>query len=107
MKKYVMLVALLVLAAALCVSAQAEVYSGQVSPMDLLQKLTDLLDFLLPHYQEEGKHRLVVAVGCTGGAHRSVAIAEAIGAHLTGNGYHVDVNHRDLVLEQAHWKAGS
>ena len=72
-----------------------------------MARVTDLLDFLLPHYQEEGKHRLVVAIGCTGGAHRSVAIAEAIGAHLTGNGYHVDVNHRDLVLEQAHWKAGS
>ena len=72
-----------------------------------MAKVTDLIDFLLPHYQEEGKHRLVIAVGCTGGAHRSVAIAEAIGAHLTQTGFHVDINHRDLLIEQAHWKAGN
>lgn len=48
----------------------------------------------------------MIAVGCTGGAHRSVAIAEAIGAFLRGKGWQVDVNHRDLELEQARWKAG-
>lgn len=69
-----------------------------------MAKTTDMLDFLLPHYEEEGKHRLVIAIGCTGGAHRSVAIAEAISAHLMNIGYRVDVNHRDLDLEQAHWK---
>ncbi|MDO4483218.1 MAG: RNase adapter RapZ [Clostridia bacterium] len=70
---------------------------------EFMQKATDMLDFLLPHYQEEGKHRLVIAVGCTGGAHRSVAIAEAIGRHLRDNGYQVDVNHRDLEMEKASW----
>jgi Predicted P-loop-containing kinase len=69
-----------------------------------MEKTTDMLDFLLPHYEEEGKSRLVIAIGCTGGAHRSVAIAESIAEHLRETGYRVDVNHRDLDLEQAHWK---
>lgn len=70
-----------------------------------MTRAKDMLDFLIPHYVEEGKHRLMIAIGCTGGAHRSVAIAEAIGAHLRANGNKVDVNHRDIDLEQAHWKA--
>ena len=72
-----------------------------------VEKLRDMLSFLIPHYQEEGKHRLVIAIGCTGGAHRSVAIAEDTAKFLRDNGYQVDVNHRDLELEQAHWKAGT
>ena len=68
-----------------------------------MDKIHDMLDFLLPSYQEEGKHHLVIAIGCTGGAHRSVAITEAISAHLREKGYRVDVNHRDIALEQAHW----
>ena len=70
---------------------------------EFLVKIKDMLDFLLPRYQEEGKHRLVIAIGCTGGAHRSVAIAENIAAYLRDNAFRVDVNHRDLDLEQAHW----
>lgn len=69
-----------------------------------LEKTVDLLTFLLPHYQAEGKHRFVIAVGCTGGAHRSVAIAEEIARIFREQGYRIDVNHRDLDLEQAHWK---
>ena len=70
-----------------------------------MKKSMDMLTFLLPHYIAEGKHRLVIAIGCTGGAHRSVAIAEYIGKELTEMGNRVYVNHRDLTLEQAHWKA--
>ena len=70
---------------------------------EFMQKYTELLDFLIPHYREEGKHRLVIAVGCTGGAHRSVAIAEAIGAWLKGKGLPTEINHRDLMIEQARW----
>jgi UPF0042 nucleotide-binding protein len=70
---------------------------------EFLAKTMDMLNFLLPHYQEEGKHRLVVAIGCTGGAHRSVAIAEELAVRLRSQGFRVDVNHRDLDLEQAHW----
>lgn len=70
---------------------------------EFVRKTEDLLDFLLPHYREEGKRRLVIAVGCTGGAHRSVAIAEALGAYLASKGNHVEITHRDLDIEQAHW----
>ena len=64
---------------------------------------TGLLAFLIPCYREEGKHRLVIAVGCTGGVHRSVTIAEAIGAFLQEMGLPTEINHRDLLLEQARW----
>ena len=72
---------------------------------EFMEKWKDLLAFLIPHYREEGKHRLVIAVGCTGGAHRSVAIAEAIGDYLRSIGLFTEVNHRDLLLEQARWSA--
>lgn len=73
--------------------------------MEFVAKMEDLLLFLLPHYQEEGKHRLSIAIGCTGGAHRSVAIAERLGEFLRAKGYQVTVTHRDLALEQAYWKS--
>ena len=72
---------------------------------EFVTKMEDLLAFLLPHYQEEGKHRLSIAIGCTGGAHRSVAIAERLGEFLREKGYQATVTHRDLTLEQAHWKS--
>ena len=70
---------------------------------EFLDRWQDMLKFLIPHYQDEGKHRLVIAVGCTGGAHRSVAIAEAVGAFLREMGLPTEVSHRDLQLEQARW----
>lgn len=70
---------------------------------EFMKKYRDLLDFLIPHYREEGKRRLVIAVGCTGGAHRSVAIAEAIGGFLREQGLPTEINHRDLIIEQARW----
>jgi len=70
---------------------------------EFLAKCMDMLSFLLPHYVDEGKHRLVIAIGCTGGAHRSVAIAEYLCEQLKAQGKHVSVTHRDLAIEQAHW----
>ena len=70
---------------------------------EFMQKYTELLDFLIPHYREEGKRRLVIAIGCTGGAHRSVAIAEAIAQYLKEKGLPTEINHRDLLMEQARW----
>ena len=70
---------------------------------EFMEKWKDLLSFLIPHYKEEGKHRLVIAIGCTGGAHRSVAIAEAIGQHLREQGLPTEIDHRDLLLEQSRW----
>lgn len=62
----------------------------------LLDKITDLIDFLLPFYQREGKSQLVIAFGCTGGKHRSVTFAEELGAHLLKNSTNVTVSHRDI-----------
>ena len=62
-----------------------------------LKKLTDLFDFLLPNYILEGKTQLVVAVGCTGGKHRSVTIANVLYQHVSQNeSYGVRIEHRDI-----------
>jgi len=63
----------------------------------LLDKIKDLLTFLIPHYITEGKSQLVIAVGCTGGHHRSVVFAEQIFKHLTENGYSPSISHRDII----------
>ncbi|MET3697529.1 UPF0042 nucleotide-binding protein [Bacillus oleivorans] len=60
-----------------------------------LEKVTDLLSFMLPHYKREGKRQLVVAIGCTGGQHRSVALAETIAHHFEKD-YETKVTHRDI-----------
>jgi len=72
---------------------------------EFMQKWMDMLNFLIPCYREEGKHRLVIAVGCTGGVHRSVTIAEAIGKALREEGLPTEISHRDLLLEQARWNS--
>jgi RNase adapter protein RapZ len=60
-----------------------------------LEKVTDLLSFMLPHYKREGKAQLVIAIGCTGGQHRSVALAEAIG-HFYEKDFNTQISHRDI-----------
>lgn len=62
----------------------------------LLEKLLDLLSFLLPRYMEEGRHLLNISVGCTGGRHRSVAMAKAIADALEEQGHSVNLLHRDM-----------
>lgn len=61
-----------------------------------LEKVTDLLDFLIPEYEVEGKSYLTIGIGCTGGRHRSVAMAEAIAAHLRAHDVDTAVHHRDM-----------
>jgi UPF0042 nucleotide-binding protein len=63
---------------------------------EFLDKTTDMLKFLLPHYIKEGKSYLTVAFGCTGGQHRSVFIAEEMKKRLTAAGYRVKTAHRDM-----------
>ena len=79
---------------------------GHPVTQEFLVKCMDMLAFLLPNYVNEGKHRLVIAIGCTGGAHRSVAIAEYICQELQNLGQRATVTHRDLAIEQAHWAGG-
>ena len=62
----------------------------------LLEKLTDLIDYLIPLYEKEGKAQLVIAFGCTGGKHRSVTFAEAVAKHLTDSGKTIRLAHRDI-----------
>ena len=61
----------------------------------LMGHLTTMIDFLLPRYMAEGKSNLIISIGCTGGKHRSVAIAEALSEHLRGRDYGVVTMHRD------------
>lgn len=58
-------------------------------------KLMDLLDFSIPGYKKEGKSSVTIAIGCTGGQHRSVAFAERIGRELLSDSYNVTISHRD------------
>lgn len=64
-----------------------------------LEKLTDLLQYMLPLYKREGKSQLVVAIGCTGGQHRSVSIAEYLGEKFKEE-YYVRVSHREITMER-------
>ncbi len=62
---------------------------------EFIQRISDLLVYLLPHYIREGKSYLTIAFGCTGGQHRSVMISEDVAKHLRKPGYRVKVVHRD------------
>ncbi|MDO4961480.1 MAG: RNase adapter RapZ [Eubacteriales bacterium] len=64
---------------------------------EFTERLTGLIDFLIPRYIDEGKNQLVIAFGCTGGKHRSVTIAETVYSHLKENAdYGLNVEHRDI-----------
>ena len=76
---------------------------GKEDTRAFLAHLYAMVDYLIPLYQREGKRRLMIAIGCTGGAHRSVAISEALCAHLRALGQTVNVTHRDIALEEAGW----
>ncbi len=71
------------------------VLTNQITHTFLL-KFKDLIDFLIPLYEKEGKSYLTIAIGCTGGQHRSVVIAETIFNHITKPGRSVNLNHRDI-----------
>lgn len=67
--------------------------------MDFMDRLEDMLRFLIPHYIEEGKNQLIVAIGCTGGKHRSVTMACMLGERLAEMEYGWKVQHRDMEKE--------
>ena len=62
----------------------------------VVQRLISLIDYMLPLYCDEGKSQLVIAIGCTGGKHRSGALAQLLYDHLLENGHRTSVNHRDI-----------
>ena len=61
-----------------------------------VSRLEDMLEFLIPNYIKEGKKQLIVAIGCTGGRHRSVAISRLIYDNLVGEGRNANIDHRDI-----------
>jgi len=80
------------------ISVREYVYkSGEAE--ELVSRYYSLLEFLIPKYLKEGKRYLTIALGCTGGKHRSVAIAEEMGNRLQAIGQKVTIRHRDLGKE--------
>jgi UPF0042 nucleotide-binding protein len=69
---------------------------GQPVALDFISRVDDLLGFLLPAYLKEGKSYLTVAVGCTGGRHRSVVLAEELARRVRAGGFEPTVHHRDI-----------
>lgn len=66
---------------------------------EFLEKLEDMLQFLIPNYVKEGKHQLVIGIGCTGGKHRSVTLANELFERMKDKGkYGISINHRDEKL---------
>ncbi len=78
--------------------AEVQAYVHQGGTADIfLKKLFDMLEFLIPNYIQEGKNQLVVAIGCTGGKHRSVTVANALYHHLSGyKDIGLKIEHRDI-----------
>lgn len=74
----------------------SEYVLGQEETGAFLDRITELFELTVPAYQREGKAYLSIAVGCTGGRHRSVAIAEALRQRLDGLGFEASVTHRDI-----------
>lgn len=68
---------------------------------DFLTSAQQLLDVLLPGYEEEGRHYLTIAIGCTGGRHRSVVLAERLGAYVQDRGFETKILHRDVERKPA------
>lgn len=66
---------------------------------EFIKKIDDLLEFLIPNYIKEGKSRLIIGVGCTGGRHRSVVIANAIYQNLKSHGHTVLISNRDIAQD--------
>jgi UPF0042 nucleotide-binding protein len=78
--------------------AVADYVLKQESGQTILTKLTGFLEYLLPLYENEGRYRVTIALGCTGGRHRSVAVTEAVAEELKKHYYAVSIEHRHLEL---------
>ncbi|UCF37413.1 MAG: RNase adaptor protein RapZ, partial [Acidobacteriota bacterium] len=67
--------------------------------IEIIHKVQDMLEYLLPRFAREGKSYCTVAIGCTGGKHRSVMVARQLAAALEDEGFEINLVHRDLHLE--------
>jgi UPF0042 nucleotide-binding protein len=74
----------------------------QPEVQETLSRFGDLLDYLLPLYKREGKSYVTVGIGCTGGRHRSVMVANALGKRLRSSGFEARVVHRDVRKSNRH-----
>lgn len=74
----------------------AEYVFSNPAARELMERLRGLMDFLLPHFVEEGKSALVIAIGCTGGRHRSVAVTRALAEYIQSLGFAAGETHRDM-----------
>lgn len=72
---------------------------GFPQSVDFMNKLEDMINFLIPNYILEGKNSLVISIGCTGGKHRSVALANELYKRLTNKDYGLKIEHRDILLD--------
>ena len=80
--------------------AVANFVLNQKEAVVFLEKYTELLDYLIPLYEKEGKAYLTIAIGCTGGRHRSVVIARMLLKHIRQSRAHVVIQHRDISQEE-------
>jgi UPF0042 nucleotide-binding protein len=74
-----------------------EYVTARPDSAEFIARLEEFLAFLLPRYRREGKSYLTIGFGCTGGRHRSVAVALTVAERLRESGYEVNVKHRDIV----------
>jgi len=71
---------------------------GHENTQEFIAKLADLIKWLLPQYVAEGKNQLIISIGCTGGKHRSVTVANYLSNHLRNMGYFASAKHRDISI---------
>lgn len=72
---------------------------GCPQAVEFMDKLEDMINFLIPNYILEGKNSLVIAIGCTGGKHRSVTLANELHRRLSDKDYGIKIEHRDIMLD--------
>ena len=73
----------------------ADYMNSQEATHEFIDHVHTFIDFLLPQYEKEGKSYVTISIGCTGGRHRSVFIANSIAKHVADRNYRVKVSHRD------------
>ena len=74
----------------------ADYIEKEQTTKDFLVHLYDFIDFVVDQFQRTGKRQLTIAIGCTGGMHRSVFVTEKLGAHLAEKHSHVNIEHTDM-----------